>query len=123
MPNGIAVTRMMPRNSKPENTVLNAGSGTAKWSGVAAAARFALGKKAAFAPRVEYFKDIDGFSTGTAQALKEITLTGEYKLAPWLISRLEFRNDWSDIAFFEKKNSPGAKTQPTVLLGVIVYVK
>ena len=28
MPNGIAVTRMMPRNSKPENTWPTAGSGT-----------------------------------------------------------------------------------------------
>jgi hypothetical protein len=99
------------------------GAGTAKWSGIAAATRFAIGKKAAFAPRVEYFKDIDGFATGTAQALKEITLTAEYKLAPWLISRLEFRNDWSDVAFFEKKNSSGATTQPTVLFGLIVYVK
>jgi len=99
------------------------GAGTVKWSGIAAAARFALGKKAAFAPRVEYFKDIDGFATGTAQALKEITLTGEYKLAPWLISRLEFRNDWSDVEFFEKKNRSGATTQPTVLLGIVVYVK
>jgi len=98
------------------------GTGTAKWSGIAVAARFALGSKAAFAPRVEYFKDIDGFATGTTQALKEITLTGEYKLAPWLISRLEFRNDWSDVAFFEKKNNFG-KTQPTLLLGVVVYVK
>ena len=30
MPNGMAVTRMMPRNSKPENTWSNAGSGTEK---------------------------------------------------------------------------------------------
>src|SRR5229473_7643518 len=30
MPNGIAVTRMMPRNSKPEKTSPNAGSGTEK---------------------------------------------------------------------------------------------
>ena len=30
MPNGIAVTRMMPRNSKPENTWPKAGNGTEK---------------------------------------------------------------------------------------------
>ena len=30
MPNGIAVTRMTPRNSKPENTWPMAGSGTEK---------------------------------------------------------------------------------------------
>jgi len=36
--------------------------------------------KWAFTPRVEWFKDSDGFSTGTAQDLKEFTLTGEYKM-------------------------------------------
>jgi hypothetical protein len=30
MPNGIAVTRITPRNSKPENTWLTAGIGTEK---------------------------------------------------------------------------------------------
>jgi hypothetical protein len=41
----------------------------------------------------------------------------------WLMSRLEFRNDWSDQPFFET-NKPGAgsKTQATVLLGLIAYV-
>jgi hypothetical protein len=54
--------------------------------------------------------------------VKEYTLTGEYKLTDWLMTRAEFRTDWSDKPFFEKQGMPnGAKTQPTVLLGMIAY--
>ena len=42
-----------------------------------------------------------------AQSLKEFTLTGEYQMTNWLLSRLEFRDDWS--------------SQPTVLLGMIAF--
>jgi hypothetical protein len=70
---------------------------------------------------VEYFKEADGFSTGTTQALKELTLTGEYKLSSWLMARAEFRNDWSDQPFFNKEHSLGSKTQPTALLGVVAF--
>ena len=38
----------------------------------------------------------------------------------WLLSRLEFRNDWSDQPFFENKTN-GSKTQPTVLLGMVAF--
>jgi len=37
-----------------------------------------LTKTIAFSPRAEYYYDKDGFITGTAQKLREITLTGEY---------------------------------------------
>ena len=48
---------------------------------MAGAARYAIGKKyAAVATRLEYFNDMNGFTTGTAQTVKEFTLTGEYKL-------------------------------------------
>jgi hypothetical protein len=100
----------------------NIGSGASQWVGIAGAARYALGKKYAIAGRLEWFDDRDGFSTGTAQAVKEFTLTGEYKMTSWLMSRLEFRNDWSDKPFFETNNTVGARYQPTVLLGLIAYV-
>ena len=48
------------------------------------------------------FDDPDGFSTGTAQSVKEFTATGEYKMNSWLMSRLEFRDDWSNQPFFQK---------------------
>jgi len=101
----------------------NAGPGASVWAGVAVAARYAIGKKYAIASRLEYFDDRNGFSTGTAQHVEEFTLTGEYKMNGWLMSRLEFRNDWSDQPFFEtNKPGGGSKTQPTVLLGLIAYV-
>jgi hypothetical protein len=97
------------------------GSGAAQWTGIAGAARYAIGKKWAFAPRVEFYNDMDGYTTGTKQQLKEITLTGEYKWNNWLVSRLEFRNDWSNEPFFEKEGGKTSKTQPTILFAMMAY--
>jgi hypothetical protein len=100
----------------------NVGPGAANWGGIAGAARYALGKKFALAGRLEWFNDPDGFSTGTAQSLKEWTATGEYKMTGWLLSRLEFRDDWSNQPFFQKHGNVGtAKSQPTVLLGMVAF--
>ena len=99
----------------------NIGPGSAEWDGIAFALRRALGKKAALAGRIEILDDVNGFSTGTAQAVKEFTLTGEYKLSDWLTSRLEFRDDWSSQPFFENSSGSLVKNQPTVLLGMIAY--
>lgn len=99
------------------------GSGSDRWYGIAGAARFALTNRVAVAPRLEYFKDRDGFSTGTPQALKEFTLTGEYKV--WgdngtaLLSRLEYRHDWSNHTVFEQSNAPHRNHQNTALIGLI----
>jgi hypothetical protein len=99
----------------------NIGSGTSKWTGIAGAFRRAIGKKYAIAGRLEFFDDIDGFSTGTKQKLGEVTLTGEYKMTAWLMTRVEFRNDWSNQPFFEKSGGT-SKTQPTVLLGLVAFL-
>ena len=99
----------------------NIGPGSAQWTGIAGAVRRAVGKKAAVAGRLEIFDDVNGFSTGLAQSVKEFTLTGEYKLADWLTSRLEFRDDWSSEPFFENSQGNLIKNQPTVLLGMIAY--
>jgi hypothetical protein len=101
----------------------NIESGASQWAGIAGAARYALGKKCAVAGRLEYFNDMDGFSTGTVQAVKEFTLTGEYKPAAWLMTRLEFRNDFSNQYFFEKSGGGGlSKSQPTILLGLVAFL-
>ena len=99
----------------------NIGPGASVWTGIAGAARYALSKKFALAGRLEFFDDRDGFSTGTAQKVKEVTFTGEYKVSSWLLSRLEFRDDWSDQPFFQK-NGGTAKNQPTVLLGLVAFL-
>ena len=99
----------------------NVGSGAAQWTGLAGAMRYGFMKKYAVAGRLEFFDDIDGFSTGVKQNVKEFTVTGEYKPLGWLIARAEFRNDWSDQPFFQKHGAYG-KSQPTVLLGLIAYI-
>ncbi len=93
-----------------------------KWYGVATALHFQPTSKWAFTPRVEWFKDRDGFSTGRAQDLKEVTLTGEYKWAEGLLARLEYRRDWSNQPFFDKNSNPASeKHQDTLTLGVVAF--
>ncbi len=92
------------------------------WYGVAGAVRYAFTKHVAVAPRLEWFNDRDGFSTGTAQKLKEFTLTGEYKWVEGLLSRVEYRRDWSDQPFFDRGATPAASTsQTTLLAGFVAY--
>ena len=99
-----------------------AGGSDSAWYGVAGAARFALSENVAIAPRLEWFKDRDGFSTGVAQTLKEFTITGEYNWAEGLLGRLEYRRDWSDQPFFERGTSLAAgKSQTTLLVGLVAF--
>lgn len=100
----------------------NPGARGNAWYGVAGAARYAFTTHFAVSPRLEWFNDRDGFATGTAQKLKEFTLTGEYKMAKGLLSRLEYRRDWSNQPFFERGDAPGASTsQDTLLVGVVAF--
>ena len=104
------------------NQKFAAGRGSNDWIAVAAAARFQLTKTISFSPRVEHYYDKDGFITGTAQKLNEFTLTGEYKWTEGLLTRVEFRRDWSDKPVFERGDNPGvAKGQNTVLIGLVAY--
>ena len=99
------------------------GPGAGQVVGLAGAARYAFPKtKFALAGRLEWLDDVDGFSTGTAQNLAEFTVTGEYKMTSWLITRVEVRSDFSSRPFFEKSRPGGSQTQPTVLLGLIAYL-
>lgn len=96
------------------------GAGTRRWSGIAGAARFAVSRSFAVAPRLEWFNDAGGFATGTAQKIKEVSVTGEYKFVDGLVSRLEYRRDWSDHPFFDRGATPAAyRHQDTFLAGVI----
>lgn len=98
------------------------GGGKASWKGVAGYIKLSNGSWFSFIPRIEWFKDSDGFSTGTAQSLKEATLTAEFKLAQGLLSRLEYRRDWSDEPFFNRGGTPASsKSQTTLLAGFVVY--
>ena len=71
----------------------------------------------AISPRVEWFEDSDGFMTGTAQTLNEVTLTGEVTLVDNLLWRVEFRHDRSDVASFRTDRGAFVKTQNTIGFG------
>lgn len=99
----------------------NIGGGASVFYGIATATRVTVGSKFAFSPRIEWYNDRDGFATGTPQKLKEFTFTGEYKIHDGIVSRLEFRRDWSDQPFFHRGNDEFAKNQTTVLLGLMAF--
>jgi hypothetical protein len=100
----------------------NLASGSAHWAGVAGAARVQLNNRFAVSPRIEWFNDADGFSTGSRQHLHEVTLTGECKVVDGFMARLEYRHDGSNINFFDHGNEPSSvKGQTTVTLGLIAY--
>jgi hypothetical protein len=100
----------------------NLASGSAHWAGVAGAARFQLSNRFALSPRIEYFNDADGFSTGSRQRLREVTVTGECKVVDGFLARLEYRHDGSNINFFDHGNDRASvKGQTTVTLGLIAY--
>jgi hypothetical protein len=96
------------------------GEANQHWVGVGGAARLALHPRFALAPRLEWFRDADGFATGSAQRLKETTLTAEFKLTQGVWTRLEYRRDWSDQPFFDRGADVGvARSQQTLLAGLI----
>jgi hypothetical protein len=97
------------------------GAGSSRWVGIAGAARLAANDWFAFAPRIEWFNDADGFSTGVKQKLKEVTLTGEFRMKEGFFTRLEYRRDWSDVPFFERGVGGLHRNQDTLLLGFVAY--
>ena len=89
------------------------------WQGIAVYARFTPVSRFKFSPRLEYFNDSAGFATGTAQKLKEGTLTAEFGVAEGMFLRGEYRRDWSDTKVFEKKTGGTRTDQDTLTIGVV----
>jgi hypothetical protein len=94
----------------------NAAGVDSRWYGAAGIIKYDFSDRFSLALRGEYFNDPDGARTGTAQALKEITFTPEFRLAKGLILRPEYRYDWSDQNSF---NGGKDKNQHTIALGVM----
>jgi hypothetical protein len=88
------------------------------WTGVAGYVRYAFSGTSAFSTRYEYYDDHDGFTTGTAQHLNEFTTTLERLVAHHIISRLEFRHDFSDQPVFFKGTTP-VLAQNTLAAGLV----
>jgi Putative beta-barrel porin-2, OmpL-like. bbp2 len=97
-------------------------SGLNHWIGVAGAARWQINKHFAASSRLEYYNDSTGFTTGTAQKLHEVTVTGEYKPVDGFLARAEYRHDGSNVPYFDHGNESGvSKTQSTVTIALIAY--
>ena len=73
-----------------------AGGGTAKWNGFAAYVNYKLSDTWRVAGRFEQFDDEDGFRTGAAQELNEVTVTLGYAPSANSEIRFEVRQDESD---------------------------
>lgn len=101
---------------------LTAGGGSATWWGVAGYLRVGLTSSFAVTLRAEYFDDADGVRTGTAQELKELTLTPELKLGGGLLARADLRVDFSDASVFEDPDGASTKKEQATILLNVAYV-
>ena len=93
--------------------------GSVMWQGVAGYLKYTPNAWFALVPRYEYFKDRDGFSTGTAQKVQEVTLTLEFKHKDGFLTRVEYRGDKSDHTYFSKRTSEMVKSQNVLTIGWI----
>jgi hypothetical protein len=95
---------------------------TAHLNGLAVAAHQALNSRLSVSARGEYMDDLQGYSTGTAQLLREITGTVEYHWKIGLLSRAEYRHDWSDEPYFHLNDTQLSKNQQTFTIGLIAVI-
>jgi hypothetical protein len=88
--------------------------------GGAAYVRYQILPKVALAARSEYMSDRGGLFSGTTQALKEETVTFEYKFTDNFLMREEWRRDFSNQPFF-LTNTLGSlsKQQTTAGIGLV----
>lgn len=102
------------------NTAPGQSSAPSHVIGGAAYARYQWTAKMAVAARTEYLSDRGGLFSGRTQALKEFTGTYEFKVADGLVSRVEYRRDWTNRPFF-LTNKPGtlSQNQDTVTVGLV----
>jgi putative OmpL-like beta-barrel porin-2 len=91
------------------------------WTGFAGYLKYAFNNRLAFSPRFEVFNDRGGLRTGMAQTIKEITLTQEVKLLNNLLTRFEYRRDFSNQPFFTNFDGISKRNQNNVLVGVSYF--
>lgn len=76
--------------------------------------------KIALATRAEYMSDPEGLFSGLSQALKENTVTFDYKVANGFLMRYEWRYDYSNQpSFLSDVQGVRKKSQTTATLGLV----
>jgi hypothetical protein len=103
---GDYVIERLQTNSSPSDT-----------DGGAAYIRYQILPKVALAARSEYMSDRGGLFSGTTQALKEETVTFEYKFTDNFLMREEWRRDFSNQPFF-LTNTLGSLSKQQTTLGI-----
>jgi hypothetical protein len=89
------------------------------WQGIAGYAKVQANKWIAFSPRLEYYDDAAGLTTGAIQKLKEVTGTVELKATDTLLCRIEYRTDFSNQAVFQNSDGALKKNQTSIGVGVL----
>ena len=100
------------------------GTRNAVWQGIAGVFSYAWTERFSMALRGEIFHDRDGARLGGGVnhanvTVGEITLTGSYKLTKMLLGRLEYRQDWADDRFYQKRATSADKSQGTFAVQLV----
>lgn len=89
------------------------------WHGVSAALRAEVTPAWVVSPRLEWFSDPQGASTGVVQDVTEATVSVQRAIAKGLSARAEYRIDRSSVAFFPSKDGDMKRSQQTVGVGLL----
>ncbi|MGA9750804.1 MAG: porin [Acidobacteriota bacterium] len=91
---------------------------SASWYGAAGYVTFAFTDRFQVALRAELFDDPQGARTGTAQSLRELTISPTWRVGRHFIVRGDLREDWSNKDVFQKAGG-FTDLQPTILFNVL----
>jgi hypothetical protein len=92
-----------------------------KWTGFAGYFKYQFNNNFAFSPRFTVLNDHDGVRTGTPQTLKDFTLTQEVKLRSNLLTRFEYRRDFSNRPIFTNYDGIAKGNQNTFTIGLSYF--
>jgi hypothetical protein len=114
---------VIEREWQNTNTALGQSSAPSHVIGGAGYAKYQFSPKFAVAARAEYMSDRGGLFSGITQALKETTVSFDYKLSDGFLMRYEWRRDFSNQpSFFTDKTGVLSKEQQTLGVGIVWWV-
>jgi hypothetical protein len=114
---------VIEREWQNTNTALGQSSSPSHVIGGAGYAKYQFSPKLAVAGRAEYMSDRGGLFSGITQALKETTVSFDYKLSDGFLMRYEWRRDFSNQpSFFTDKTGVLSKEQQTLGVGIVWWV-
>ncbi|HTW31177.1 MAG TPA: porin [Candidatus Sulfotelmatobacter sp.] len=103
-----------------QNAAPGESSAPSRVDGGAAYIQYQLTPRITFATRAEYMSDRGGLFSGLTQALKENTVTFDYRLADGFLMRYEWRRDFSNQpSFLTATQGLLSKDQNTATLGLV----